>query len=173
MNRYNQQSRNRSSNDLGKNLEDLILKACIYYRMKGMAEIDRTPEPFRVKKIAKDGTFTGRFIGLAQPDFQGTLNGGQSIVFEAKATRTDKLVRTVLTNEQKERLDFHHQLGAISGVCCSVKKTYAFVPWEDWLKMKELFGHQHLTEADLKKYEVPTPGYIDFLGGRLKELIKC
>ncbi len=29
--------------------------------------------------------------------------------------------------------------------------------------MKELFGRQYILEKELKEYQVPTPGFVDFL----------
>ena len=51
------------------------------------------------------GTFAGRFTALAQPDFQGTMAGGQSVVFEAKYTTTDRMKREVLTKEQMDAVE--------------------------------------------------------------------
>lgn len=156
------------NNNKGKQLEDAISLACKYYRSKEIAMIEKTPEPFRTTKTNRDGTFSGRFTGNAQPDFQGTLAGGRSIVFEAKATSTDRLKKSVLTPEQSDQLQLHYDLGAISGVCCNIGKTYAFVPWLRWSNMKEHYGRLHLLEEELKEFEVRTPGYVDFLSGELE-----
>ncbi|MDT2752919.1 Holliday junction resolvase RecU [Enterococcus thailandicus] len=168
---YSKSWQSRANNNRGRQLEDLIVLACKYYRSKGIAEIDKTPEPFRTTKTNRDGTFSGRFTGHAQPDFQGTIKGGQSIVFEAKATSTDKLKQSVLSAEQANRLASHYYLGAICGICCSIGKTYAFVPWSAWEQMKEEYGRKYLTEKDLTAFAVRTPGYVDFLGGLADERI--
>ncbi|MPN60325.1 hypothetical protein SDC9_208053 [bioreactor metagenome] len=92
-------------------------------------------------------------------------------MFEAKATSTDKLKQSVLSEEQTNRLASHYYLGAICGVCCSIGKTYAFVPWSAWEQMKEAYGRKYLTEKDLATFAVKTPGYVDFLGGLADERI--
>ena len=100
-----QQYQNAVNNAQGHSFEDYIKSACVLYSQQGRAEIEKTPEPFRVTaKNRKDGTFSGRFTAHAQPDFQGTLDGGRSIVFEAKYTTTDRLKKEAVTEEQAKRL---------------------------------------------------------------------
>ena len=90
-----QQWQNRVNNAQGHFFEGAIMAACQFYHDRERAEIDKTPEPFRVTSKSRNGTFTGRFTAHAQPDFQGTLAGGRSIVFEAKYTATDVIRRNV------------------------------------------------------------------------------
>ena len=85
------QWQNRVNNAQGHFFEESIKAACVVYSMEGRAEVDKTPEPFRVMEKSRDGIFKGRFTAHAQPDFQGTLAGGRSIVFEAKYTTTGRL----------------------------------------------------------------------------------
>lgn len=151
------------SNDQGQMFERLIDQACLHYRVKGIAVIEKTPEPFRVKKKNSDGTFTGWFTGNAQPDYKGTLAGGQAIVFEAKMTGKDRIKRSVITDHQAACLDAHQELGALTGVCCMIKRTAAFVPWNVWKNMRQIYGRQYILEKELINFQVPTPGYIDFL----------
>ncbi|EOH96359.1 Holliday junction resolvase RecU [Enterococcus pallens] len=161
---YSRNFRNRMSNDQGQLFERLIDQACWYYRNKGLAMIEKTPEPFRVKRINKDNTFTGWFTGNAQPDYKGTVHGGRALVFEAKFTSKDRIKKSVVTGNQAACLDIYEEMGALVGVCCMIGKTAAFIPWGDWKQMKELFGRQYLLESELvEEYQVPTPGYIDFL----------
>lgn len=163
MKKYDRTTTNRFNNNLGHQLEDLILLGCKIYRQKGIADIDKTPEPFRVISKKSNGAFAGRFIGKAQPDFSGTVRNGISIVFEAKATRTDKLKQNVISEEQWRRLEMHWQLGAVVGVVCQIQKSYAFIPWELWRNMETVIGRKHLRVEDFSNYLVKTPGYIDFL----------
>src|SRR5699024_8307812 len=118
-------------------LEQMIEAGCNEYRVKQLAMIEKTPEPFRVKKInSQSKTFTAYFTGKAQPDFKGTLKGGMAICFEAKMTTSDKLKKDVVTPNQSACLDMHAGLGALCGVCCMIKHTVAFVPWGIWKDMK-------------------------------------
>lgn len=169
---YSRNFRNRMSNNQGQLFERLIDQACLYYRTKELAMIEKTPEPFRVKKKNQDNTFTGWFTGKAQPDYKGTVKGGQALVFEAKFTSTDRIKKSVITDNQAACLDLHEEMGALVGVCCMIGKTAAFVPWNEWKQMNRLFGRQYLLEVELKKnYQVPTPGYIDFLNQKNGGLI--
>lgn len=91
---------NKVNNAQGHFFESAIKAACALYSDRERADVDKTPEPFRVLEKSRDGKFKGRFTARAQPDFQGTLDGGRSIVFEAKYTTTDRLKWDVLTQEQ-------------------------------------------------------------------------
>lgn len=163
MNQYTQRTRNKVNNNQGRIFENLIDQACHYYNIHGYAVIEKTPEPFRVKNKNRDGTFEGWFTGLAQPDYKGTLAGGQAIAFEAKMTATDKMKKSVVTEHQAACLDDHFKMGAKVGVCCMMRTTVGFVPWDVWKEMKELYGRQYITIDELKKFEVPIFGFIDFL----------
>lgn len=155
---------NKKSNAQGKIFEKLIEMGCQKYAMLGKAFVEKIPEDFQPQKIDKTTKkATGYYKSKAQPDFQGTLDGGRSICFEAKMTMTDKLHQKVITKNQADCLDRHEALGAYVGVCCMIKRTAAFIPWENWKKMKEEFGRKYITESELAKYQVPTPLYIDFL----------
>lgn len=163
METYSRSDRSRKNNDQGKQFEKLILAGCTYYEQKGIAIIEKTPEPFGVVKKFKDGTFTGRFHKKAQPDFQGTLSNGRSIIFEAKSTESDRINQNVLTMAQQEYLENHFKLGAYVGVCVQIRKTYAFIPWKIWRSMKEDKGRKYMTESEISFYSIKTPGFISFL----------
>lgn len=105
-NKIRQQYKNRLNNAQGQHFEREILAGCRMYESHGIASIDKTPEPFRVtSKNHRTGEFTGRFSTHAQPDFQGTLYGGRSIMFEAKRTSKDRITRNVLTDTQMDVLE--------------------------------------------------------------------
>lgn len=151
------------NNAQGHLFEDCIKAGCNDYYSKGIALIDKTPEPFRVTKKYPNGTFSGRFTALAQPDFQGTLKGGRSICFEAKYTSTDRIKRNVLSDNQMEVLEKHLQLGAIAAVCVNIQDKYFFIPWEIWRDMKAHYGRQYVTAEDIELYRVGFRGYVMFL----------
>lgn len=158
-----QQIRGMRNNAQGRIFEDNIMKACRLYAMQGRAKVDKTPEPFRVIHKKPDGVFTGRFTALAQPDFQGTLQTGKSIVFEAKYTTAARIQRNVLTQEQKETLEAHHVLGADAFVVCGIQSNFFSVPWIVWRDMKEIFGRQYLQPEDIEQYRVKFDGAVHFL----------
>ena len=109
------------------------------------------------------GIFKGRFTAPAQPDFQGTLAGGRSIVFEAKHTTTDRLKRDVLTGEQQDTLAHHHRMGAVAAVCAGIGNNFFFVPWVIWRDMKKHFGRKYVTAANLEPFRVRFNGAVLFL----------
>lgn len=157
------QCRNRLSNAQGQHFEREILAGCGRYKDLGLAVIDKTPEPFRVMKKNPNGVFTGRFTALAQPDFQGTLKNGRSIVFEAKMTLKDRIQRNVLTDTQMQALEAHEGLGAFAAVCVSISYGFFFIPWEAWRDMKDIYGHLYVTPEQIAEYEVKFDGAVRFL----------
>lgn len=159
-----QQYKNRRNNAQGQHFESEILAGCRMYERRGIATIDKTPEPFRVtSKNHKTGEFTGRFSTHAQPDFQGTLYGGRSIMFEAKRTEKDRITRNVLTDTQMDVLEKHNRLGALCGVCISIQDDFFFIPWNVWRDMKEMYGRQYLKADDIEEYKVRFDGAVHFL----------
>jgi penicillin-binding protein-related factor A (putative recombinase) len=161
--RARQQYQNKVNNAQGHFFEDYIKAACALYSMRERAEVDKTPEPFRVLEKLRDGIFKGRFTARAQPDFQGTLAGGRSIVFEAKYTSTDRMKRDVLTQEQQDALEKHARWGAVAAVCAGINDKFFFVPWAVWRDMKEHFGRKYVTAADLEQWRVRFNGAVLFL----------
>ncbi len=162
--RLRQQYKNRRNNAQGQHFEREILAGCKMYEQHSIAVIDKTPEPFCVtSKNHRTGEFTGRFSTHAQPDFQGTLYGGRSIVFEAKRTSKDRITRNVLTDTQMDVLEKHNRLGALCGVCICIQDDFFFIPWNVWRDMKEMYGRQYLKAEDIEEYKVRFDGAVHFL----------
>lgn len=160
-------AKNRAQGDA---LEEAIAAACGFYRAVGLAAIDKTPEPMKVLKQLEEGKFLCCFKKKAQPDFQGTLSSGRSVMFDAKSTRTGRIEQSVVTDKQWEYLDDHEKMNALCFVLVSFGDVYAVVPWSDWKKMKELFGRKYITREDVTPYRVRynTRGVLDFLGWEKK-----
>lgn len=154
---------NKVNNAQGHFFESAIKAACALYSDRERADVDKTPEPFRVLEKSRDGKFKGRFTARAQPDFQGTLDGGRSIVFEAKYTTKDRLKWDVLTQEQRDTLERHARRGALAAVCGGIGNDFFFVPWAVWRDMKEHFGRKYVTAADLEQWRVRFNGAVLFL----------
>lgn len=154
MSEYNQKSaknalRGAQNKSTGELFEKLIISSCAYYRERKAALIEKTPEPFRITGSVGQGKFTGFFTRQAQPDFKGTLAGGRAIVFDAKATSTEKIPVASLTDEQKDTLLLHDELGAVSGVMmCFGFNRFAFMPIKKFLCAKELNGHAYWTAKE-------------------------
>lgn len=155
--------RNRS---YGKAFEQIIETACEWYSDRGIAEIEKTPEPMRILSSLKNGKFLCVFEKKAQPDFKGTLKDGNVIVFEAKCTTTDKLQQSVVTPEQWGRLDRHYKLGAVCFVIVSFDfKKYYRIPWGVFRDLKGRYGRKYISiNDDISKYEIfYKNGILDFL----------
>ncbi|EGT5422326.1 Holliday junction resolvase RecU [Clostridioides difficile] len=169
-----QKYQNKVNNIQGQYFEGYIKAACMNYRNIGRAEIDKTPEPFRVlTKDNKTGKFTGRFTREhAQPDFQGTLQNGKSICFEAKYTTTDTLKRSILTENQMKLLESHHKLGALTGICAGIQEEFFFIHWIVWRDMKKYFKKQSLTAKDIKIFKIKFNGAVMFLDFMYEKEIK-
>ncbi|MCQ4936753.1 Holliday junction resolvase RecU [Anaerotignum propionicum] len=170
---YNQQAakrqhQNATNNAQGHLFESAILAGCNTYRENSRADINKTPEPFRVLSKGNDGMFMGRFTAHAQPDFQGTLADGKSIVFEAKTTTSDRMKRGVLTEEQQKVLESHMNLGAVAGVCVGLEDKFFFIPWKIWRDMKENYGRKYITANDVEEYQVKFNGSVLFLDYMIK-----
>ncbi len=169
-NKYTASLRGRNNRQEGNNFEDMILTACKHYYNKGIADIDKTPEPVRqISKMNERGQFLACYEAKAQPDFKGTLKGGRSIVFDAKATTTEKIAVSVLSDEQRKHLLLHHKLGALSGVMITYSfQRYFFLPIDIFLDAKELNGHAYFTPEEAQRvgeYIRHTGTFLDFLGG--------
>jgi len=162
-----QSLRNARSRQSGAAFEELIDRSCKYYAQQGIAMIEKTPEPMRVLTNLGGGLFSAVFTKQAQPDYKGTRIGGCSIVFEAKHTDTDRIKRSVLSEEQVIQLDFHDRLNAECYVLVSFGlKDFYKIPWKYFYDMKQYFGRQYISKDDelIKKYKVK------LVGGRLEFL---
>jgi recombination protein U len=155
--------KNRAS---GEYFEQIINAACAHYEKEGKAVIIKTPEPMRPLRSIGNGRFEACFAKKAQPDFKGVLAGGQAIVFEAKHTDTGKLARSVVSDEQIRALDRHRRMGASCFVIVSFGFTDCFkIPWEVFVRMKELYGREYITPDDVEEYRIPCAGgVLEFLG---------
>ena len=143
----------------GLGFEQVIDEACEYYKMIGLAHIEKTPEPMKPIGVLnrKLGHFKAVFTKAAQPDYKGTMNGGRSVVFEAKHTDTDRIRQDAVTEEQRDSLNLHEAMGAWCFVLVSLGMRYYRVPWEKWKTMKEDCGHKYMSAADLASYEMAAP----------------
>lgn len=150
----------------GTLFESMIDASLNWYATKGEAHIEKTPEPMRpLSKPNQRGQFLACYTKQAQPDYKGTLKGGRSIVFEAKHSEGDKIDYGRVTEEQRDALEAHYQLGAVAGVLVSLGMTdFYMVPWKTWRRMMEIYGRKHMKKADLECYKVP------FYGGVIKLL---
>ena len=158
----------KRSKVVGEQFEKMITTACNYYRDRGIAQIEKTPEPMKqLGPKNQRGQFLAHYLKQAQPDYGGTLKGGRSIYFEAKHTDDDRIEQRRLTQEQQDDLEAHHKLGAIAFVLVSFGLCDFYrVPWPVWRDMADIFGRKYIKQSELERYEVPSVAcYIKFLDG--------
>ena len=151
------------SNGRGRIFEKMIEGGARYYKDQGRAIIVKMPEPFRVLKKDRNGIADIRFIARAQPDFIGCLNGGRTIVFEAKHTDKDRLHARALTPTQTAALEEYHNRGAVAAVCVGIGNQSFMIPWNLFRHMKERFGRHYITAEDVIEYRVKANMVVLFL----------
>lgn len=152
----------------GKAFEDRLAVSLEWYAVKGLAKIDKTPEPMKVLRSMGRGQFLACFVKKAQPDFTGTIRGGRSVMFEAKHTTSDRMEQSRVLPGQSDYLTRHQALGAKCYVIAGFSTGNVYkIPWEVWRDMKERFGRKYVREADLEIYRVEQSE-----SGRLKLLKK-
>lgn len=158
--------RGRQSRIMGDHFEGIIAASLRWYEDKGVACIEKTPEPMKpLRAPNRQGQFLACYIKAGQPDFKGTLTGGRSVVFEAKHTDSDRIEYSRLTDEQVEKLSTHHKLGAAAFVLVSFGlQDFYRIPWEIWHDMKAIYGHKHIKQKELEPYRV------QYIAGVLKLL---
>lgn len=150
----------------GEHFENMISASLRWYEERGVACIEKTPEPMRpLRAPNRQGQFLACYVKAGQPDFKGTLTGGRSVVFEAKHTDSDRIEFGRLTNEQIEKLSTHHKLGAATFVLVSFGlQDFYRIPWEVWRDMKTIYGRKHMKQPELEPYRV------QYIAGVLKLL---
>lgn len=156
----------RRSKVAGEHFENMIEATCRYYIERGLAKIDKTPEPMRpLGAKNQKGQFLACYTKQAQPDYKGTLKGGRAIVFEAKHTDDDRIEQRRVNQEQADDLELHHKLGATAFVLVSFGLCdFYVVPWPVWRDMAEIYGRKYVKQSELEPYEVQAvAGYIKIL----------
>lgn len=141
----------------GAAFEQLIDAGCRYYIKNGIAIIHKTPEPMRPIQPMGNGRFLAAYDKKAQPDYQGTLRGGRSIVFEAKHSDGKEMAQGRITTAQWADLDGHQAMGALCYVLVSFGfQIFSMIPWDVWKDMKNQVGRIHLKPTDelVKSYQV-------------------
>ena len=137
----------------GKAFEARLNASFDYYRNKGYAQIDKTPEPMKVLRSLEHGHFETCFDKKAQPDYKGTINGGRSVMFEAKYTSKDRIYADVVNKQQWEYLSQAAKLGAFCYLLVGFPSGNVYkIPWEIWSEMEKYFGRKYVKESELNNY---------------------
>lgn len=160
--------RGKRSRREGEYFENLISSSLAWYKNKGIAFIEKTPEPMRpLRAPNRQGQFLACYTKAGQPDFKGTLMGGRAIVFEAKHTSKAQIEFERLTQEQQDSLEEHDRLGAAAFVMVNIGLDHFFrVPWKVWKNMKKIYGHKHMKLCELEPYRIKSQnGILKLLEG--------
>lgn len=149
-------SRSRAS---GEYFEGMISAACRFYEERGISVIEKTPEPMKVLKPydRRRGQFICCFAKQAQPDFKGVLMDSTMVLFDAKHTDKEKIMRSVVTEEQEECFERYMKLGAMCFLVVSIglDKFYR-VPWVVFRDMKKSMDINTWTKKILKHTKLNT-----------------
>lgn len=144
----------RRAKSNGQRFEELIEQSNQYYQKSGIAYIQKTPEPMRPIKRAGAGRFIAYYEKKGQPDFQGTLKGGTSIVFEAKNTDSTNIRFDRVTDNQLNQLSQHQKLGGLSLILISFSlKSFYSVPLNEWERLMHSLNKKSVNQADLAEYK--------------------
>ena len=153
----------------GEYFELMIEAASRFYEDRGLAVVEKTPEPMKVIKPydRKKGQFICCFSKRAQPDFKGILTDANMVLFDAKHTQQNQISRDVVTQEQENCFERYMAMGAMCFIVISVKFTSFYrVPWIVFRDMKKIFGHKFMNRSELQPYEVKySNGILHFLDG--------
>lgn len=153
----------------GGRLEEQVEASCALLTETGRADISKTPEPMKpVSQPNKSGQFRAVYTKKAEPDFKGVMLGGRAVMFEAKSTGTGRLNKDRVLPEQVKKLDSYTTLGAHCFIVATFDGLRVYrIPWTVWRSMKQRYGRNYVTEADIKEYAVRFgPGFTpDLLRG--------
>lgn len=150
---------------IGGRFEESVISVCELYRNKGIAVIDKTPEPIKqLGKMDKKGHFKACRDKKAQPDFKGVYNG-TPMCFDTKATESDRFSLSKVTPEQVKYLSDFRKAGGDAFILLKIKND---VFWLDIRRVSNLtaLGIKSVRAEDFTDDErVDTSkGYVDFLG---------
>lgn len=157
MDTYDRTMLGRKSKAAGDYFEGIVSAACCFYEEKGIAVIEKTPEPMRVLQPydRRRGQFICCFAKQAQPDFKGVLMDSTMVIFDAKHTEKERIIRDVVTEEQEKCFERYLKMGAMCFLVISIElKRFYRVPWTIFRDMKIRYGHKYMNLDELKPYEI-------------------
>lgn len=164
----------KQSRENGLFFENMIIDSARFYENRGISVIDKTPEPMRVLGVSdrSKGRFIACFEKKAQPDFKGILQDSTMILFDAKHTDKDRIIRAAVTDEQEKCFERYMKMGAMCFLVVSIGfEEYYRIPWIVFRDMKKIYGHAYMGKSELVPYRIKySGGVLKFLDGiELKE----
>ena len=150
---------------IGKCFEERVKLVCELYRKRGVAVIDKTPEPIRqLGKMDSHGRFKACYEKKAQPDFKG-VHMGMAICFDTKATESDRFQLSNVTPCQVEYLSDFRKSGGDAFVLLKIKSEVFILDIKRINNLAAL-GVKSVRPEDFTEDEKvdTSKGYVDFLG---------
>lgn len=150
---------------IGAKLEESVKIVCELYRKRGVAVIDKTPEPIRqLGKMDSHGRFKACYDKKAQPDFKG-VHMGMAICFDTKATESDRFQLSNVTPWQVNYLNDFRKSGGAAFILLKIKSEVFILDIKRINNLTAL-GIKSVRPEDFTEDErVDTSkGYVDFLG---------
>lgn len=139
----------------GKRFEQRLDESFAYFREKGYALVEKTPEPMKPTKNLGNGKFIAFYEKKAQPDYKGIKKGGRTLLYEAKYTSADRIEQSRVSAGQTEYMDRYERLGARCFVLVGFDSGEVYcIPWAVWADMKKFFGRKYAREDELEKFRV-------------------
>lgn len=150
---------------IGKCFEERVKLVCDIYRKRGVAVIDKTPEPIRqLGKMDGHGRFKACYEKKAQPDFKGVY-GGMALCFDTKATESDRFSLSNIAPWQAEYLSNFRKAGGAAFVLLKIKSEVFILDIKRINNLTAL-GIKSVRAEDFTEDEKvdTSKGYVDFLG---------
>lgn len=119
----------------GTELEEMIMRTNQRYRFLEEAVVHKISTPVKVLNVTQSGKITdGYYEKKSTVDFEGNIEGGRSVAFEAKQTKIE--TRFDLSNidkHQREYLGLHQKTGGISFVIVRFMKLQEiyYLPYDE------------------------------------------
>lgn len=150
---------------IGARLEESAKLVCELYRKRGVAVIDKTPEPIRqLGKMDSHGRFKACYEKKAQPDFKG-VHKGVPICFDAKATESERFSLSNILPWQVKYLNDFRKAGGAAFVLLKIKSEVFILDIKRINNLAAL-GVKSVRPEDFTEDEKvdTSKGYVDFLG---------
>lgn len=150
---------------IGARLEESVKLVCELYRKKGVAVIDKTPEPIKqLGKMDSHGRFKACYDKKAQPDFKG-VHMGMAICFDTKATESERFQLSNVTPWQVNYLNDFRKSGGDAFVLLKIKSEVFILDIKRINNLTAL-GVKSVRPEDFTEDEKVdiSKGYVDFLG---------
>lgn len=149
---------------IGAKLEESVKLVCDIYRKRGVAVIDKTPEPIKqLGKMDSHGRFKACYDKKAQPDFKG-VHMGMAICFDTKATESERFQLSNVTPWQVEYLSDFCKSGGDAFVLLKIKSEVFILDIKRINNLAAL-GVKSVRPEDFTEDEKvdTSKGYVDFL----------